>query len=315
MEINNNSDEDFYSDEDIEIEQEQEQEDNKVYNIESKEYKQYKKNILGIPNYSKNTLSSYTLENRLVYSFCKNIKEYGLNLQINEGHYKKIKDELLSDENPIIYNEFVVVEYKNLETEDVKSLCELLDGHHRLRALLDIYNIQHKFNIVIRVIIIQSDLPNSIETKSIFRKFNIIKPFEVDFDIMKISELLIIKLNTHFRNKYNNFEFIKNNTQIARPSIRQSIINECIQKRLNDLKLRHSINKNDINIDLIIQNIVKYNRIFASKPVEWYKADKLFTNNKVITELIFEKAKKNNCFIGLVNIDSLIKKCIGAEYD
>ena len=308
---NDITDEEFFSDEDTEIAQAE----TKVYTIDTQKYKNYKKHILGIPNYSKNKLSSYTLENNIVYHFCKNIKNYGLNLQIDDNHYKKISDELLIEENPVIYNEFIVVEYTKLETEDVKSLCELLDGHHRLKALLDIYTKKPKFNIVIRVSVIQSDFPESIETKSIFRKFNIIKPFEVDFDIMDISNLLITKLNTHFSIKYNKFDFIKDSTQVARPSIRKSVINECIQKRLNDLKLRYCINKNDINIDLIVKNIIRYNNTISNKSIGWYKADKTFESSKTITQSMLDKAIKNNCLIGLVNIDTLIKKCIGEDYE
>ena len=285
----------------------------KIYTIESPKYIRYKNIILGTPIYtnSRNKLSSFILENELVFKFCNNIKEYGSNLEIIKQHYKNIADALLTEDNPIIYNEFIVVEYTKLQTDDYKSLCEIIDGHHRMRALLDIFDKKPNFNIIIRVSVIQSDKPNSIETKSIFRKFNITKPFVVDFDIMEITDLIINELKTEFKCNFTKFELIKDNKQVQRPSIRQSVINDCIQKRLNKLKRMHHINRNDINIELIIQNFIKYNNEISNK----VKEDKNYFNDKTITDNILDKASKVKCFLGLDKLDNIVKTCIREEYD
>ena len=285
-----------------------------TYTIDSLKYIKYKNKILGTPIYtnSRNKLSSFVLENELVFKFCKYIKEYGSNLEIIEDHYKNIADALLTEDNPIIYNEFIVVEYTKLQTDDYKSLCEIIDGHHRMKALLDIFDKKPKFNIIIRVSVIQSDYPDSIETKSIFRKFNIMKPFIVDFDIMEITDLIINELKTNFKCNYTFFELIKDNKQVHRPSIKQSIINDCIQKRLNKLKTLNHINRNDIDIELVIQNFIKYNNEISNK----VKEDKnYFKNDKSITDNIIDKASKVDCFLGLVKTDILVKICIGEGYD
>ena len=285
-----------------------------TYTIDSLKYIKYKNKILGTPIYtnSRNKLSSFVLENELVFKFCKYIKEYGSNLEIIEDHYKNIADALLTEDNPIIYNEFIVVEYTKLQTDDYKSLCEIIDGHHRMKALLDIFDKKPKFNIIIRVSVIQSDYPDSIETKSIFRKFNIMKPFIVDFDIMEITDLIITKLKSNFKCNYTFFELIKDNKQVHRPSIKQSIINDCIQKRLNKLKTLNHINRNDIDIELVIQNFIKYNNEISNK----VKEDKnYFKNDKSITDNIIDKASKVDCFLGLVKTDILVKICIGEGYD
>ena len=286
----------------------------KLYTIDSPKYIRYKSTILGTPIYtnSRNKLSSFILENERVFKFCNNIKEYGSNLEIIKQHYKNIAEALLTEDNPIIYNEFIVVEYTKLQTDVYKSLCEIIDGHHRMRALLDIFDKKPKFNIIIRVSVIQSDYPDSIETKSIFRKFNITKPFIVDFDIMEITELIITELKTHFKCNYTKFDLIKDNKQVQRPSIKQSVINDCIQKRLNELKTLYHINRNDIDIDLIIQNFIKYNNEISKE----VKEDKNYLKtDKTITDNLIEKASKVDCFLGLVKTDMLVKTCIGEEYD
>ena len=106
--------------------------------------------------------------------------------------------------------------------------------------------------------------------------------------------------------------YIKDNKQVHRPSIKQSIINDCIQKRLNKLKTLNHINRNDIDIELVIQNFIKYNNEISNK----VKEDKnYFKNDKSITDNIIDKASKVCCFLGLVKTDMLVKICIGEEYD
>jgi len=292
------------SENESESESESDYEENKFYTIDSQEYKDYKKKILGKETSKDESFCTYTLLEKTKV-FIENIQSYGLNLPIVESHYKKLAKQLLQEEKPMIINELIVVEYTELKTKDFKSLCGLLDGHHRGDAIRDCLKKNPKIEIKIRICMIQSDLPDSSKTKKLFRKFNIIKPFSVDFIAMEISDLIITKLNNNFNSK--GFELIKDNTKVYRPSIQKSKINDAIQNRLEYLKKIKHINSNDINIDLIFANFVKYNNNI--------KEHKLYENDKSITSAMKEKAIKYECFLGLVNIDKIVNKCICEEYN
>ena len=292
------------SENEIADQEEDEEEDDKTYTIDSPEYKAYKKKILGKETSRDESFSTFTLTAKTKV-FIQNIQSYGLNLPIVESHYKKLAKQLLEEEKPIIINEMIVVEYTKLKTKDIKSLCGLLDGHHRGEAIKECLKKNPKIEIKIRICLIQSDLPDSIETNKLFRKFNIIKPFSVDFSAMEISYTIITRLNSEFSSV--GFEFIKDASKVYRPSIQKSKINDAIQTRLEYLKKIKHINNNDINIDLICANFVKYNN--------YIKECKLYENDKSITNTMKEKASKYECFLGLVNIEMVVKKCICEEYN
>jgi len=315
---NYNSDNEFYEFEDMNEEQEidESEQEQKLYTIESPEYKLYKNKLLGLPTYTNSRFTTYHIKgSENVKKFCKNIKTYGLNLPIKLEHCKNIETELLTEDSPLLGAEFSLVEYKEHESKDKSTLIELFDGHHRRIALRNIFKNNNKFNIDIRVCIYNSDYPESPESKKLFRKFNILKPFDVDFNIMDITSLIIDELNSKFNSSISNFTLIKDTqSTVQKPSIKQSIINECIQKRLELLKNRYNINANDIQINSIIQNFERYNNKFSKKNLEWFTSNETFGVPKISKNMI-EKSTKHKCFLGLVNLSSLIKHCIGEEYE
>lgn len=292
-------------------EDESEYETDKLYDIDSQEYQDYKKKILGDPEYTKHNISSFILKDKQVKIFIKNIKDYGENLQIDDTHCENITNALLSKINPIMHEEFTIVEYKQFETDDVNSLCELFDGHHRKKAFLDIFRQQSEFKIIIRICLIQSDIPGSSQTNILFRELNTRKPFEVDFTLSDISKLIITGLNDEFNNSITGFIFIKDKSdaKIYRPSVQKHIINNIILNRLDELKRRFNINKNHININLIINKFKAFNNEISKNK------KKIREDDKSITEIMIDKAARNKCFLSLVNLDNLVKKCIGDEFN
>jgi len=287
----------------------------KTFTTETPEFTSYKQKLLGLPTYSDSRFTTYHIKGgENVKRFCKNIKTYGLNLPIKLEHCKNIETELLTEDSPLLGAEFSLVEYKEHETKDKSTLIELFDGHHRRIALRNIFKNNNNFNIDIRICIYNSDYPESPESKKLFRKFNILKPFDVDFNIMDIASLIINELNSKFNSSISNFTLIKDTqSTVQKPSIKQSIINECIQKRLELLKNRYNINANDIQIKSIIQNFERYNNKFSKKNLEWFTSNETFGIAKISKNMI-EKSTKHKCFLGLVNLSSLIKHCIGEEY-
>ena len=284
-------------------------ETDKLYDIESPEYKKYVKKILGKETHidKDEDFRTYTLTVN-TKTFIDNIPEYSYNLEIVEAHWKEIAESLKSEEKPKINSEFTVVEFTKLKTKDKKSLCVLFDGHHRYKALQEIYKVNPKIIIKIRVCVIQSDLQDSIETNILFKKYNKVKPFIVEFDKSDISFKIINILNIKF--SCITFTFIKTQSHANRPSITTSKINTAILNRLNELSRRYQINYNDIDIDSYIKNFEIYNKKLAKKEKEYFKS-----NDKSITDKMIESAKKAHCFLGLVNIDMLVRECIGKEYN
>ena len=280
-----------------------------LYDIESPEYKKYLKKILGKETHidKDEDFRTYTLTDN-TKTFIDNITEYSYNLEIVEAHWKEIAESLKGDENPKINSEFTVVEFTKLKTKDKKSLCVLFDGHHRYKALQAIYKENPKIIIKIRVCVIQSDLSDSSETNILFNKYNKSKPFIVDFNKNNVS-IEIIKL---LKGKFNcgTFEYIKEQSHANRPSIITSKINTAILSRLGELHRQYNINYNNININSYIKNFEIYNKKLAKKDKEHFK-----NNDKSITDKMVETAKKANCFLGLVNIDMLVRECIGKEYN
>jgi len=288
-----------------------------TFTIESPQYKNNKYKLLGNPSYDNSSYSTYhIIGGEKTNMFCKNIKTYGSNLLINREHCKNIETELLIEDSPLIYAEFSVVEYEQHETNDKTTLLELLDGHHRRLALKNIFKKYPNFKIDIRVCVIKSDFPDSPQTKKLFRKFNILKPFDVNFDIMEVANIIINNLSDTFNSRISNFVLIKDTqSSVYKPSIKKSIINDYIQKRLETLKNSNHINANDINIDAIIKNFQRYNNKFLKQNIEWFKSNLQFGIGSTITQNMIDKAKKANCFIGLVNLKSLVKCCIGENYN
>lgn len=315
---NYNSDNEFYEFEDMNEEQEidDSKQEVKMFTIESPEFTSYKQKLLGLPTYTNSRFTTYHIKgSENVKKFCKNIKTYGLNLPIKLEHCKNIETELLTEDSPLLGAEFSLVEYKEHETKDKSTLIELFDGHHRRIALRNIFKNNKNFNIDIRVCIYNSDYPESPESKKLFRKFNILKPFNVDFNIMDIASSIINELNGKFNSSISNFTFIKDTqSSVYRPSLKKSTLNEYIQKRLELLKNLYNINANDIQIKSIIQNFERYNNKFSKQNLDWFTSNEIFGVEK-ITQIMIEKAKKYKCFLGLVNIKSLIKHCIGEEYE
>ena len=134
------------------------------------------------------------------------------------------------------------------------------------------------------------------------------KPFIVEFDKSEITINIIKMLNLKF--SCITFTFIKTQSHANRPSITTSKVNTAIINRLNELSRRFEINYNDIDIDSYIRIFDTYNKKLAKKDKDYFKSI-----DKSITDKMIETAKKATCFLGLVNIDMLVRECIGKEYN
>jgi hypothetical protein len=90
------------------------------------------------------------------------------------------------------------------------------------------------FNISLWVGLHKSDNPDSEQTRTIFKKYNQLKPFIVDVSISEISGKIIAELNKKFSSA--DYIFIKDSEYVCRPSVKKCTINKMIQRRLETLK-------------------------------------------------------------------------------
>lgn len=282
----------------------------KIYTIKSPEYIEYKRNILSLGNenkvfYIKNQKQTYYIKNRhKTKIFANNIKHYGNNLPIDDKHYEDIANDLIKSKKPIILDAIKLVEYINYETKDFTSLIEIIDGHHRILAIILAFNEKPDLNLSIEIEVLISDRPGSERTKKLFKTLNKVKPFGTDIFITDISGIIIMKLIEKFKL----FIDIEKN-KVNRPKISQSDFNQIIVKRLSLLET-NGISINEINIGNIINEFEKYNEKCKNKLENWFHKNELFPIKKKISKIMLEKAIKINCFLGLVDLEKLVELCI-----
>ena len=83
------------------------------------------------------------------------------------------------------------------------------------------------------------------------------------------------------------------------------------------MKCTYNIIANEIQIPEIIKNFHIYNKILSSNNLEWFMSNNKFSNinSRKITQSILNKAIKQNCYIGLVDIGILVSYCIRKDLE
>ena len=126
---------------------------NNKFNIASNDYKKYKKDILGDkvkPDREDMKCDFYLITGyRNVKNFVSKIKSFAMNYQTNDEHIKHITRQIRNEDEIYFTNPIALVEYVNYEVEDIHSLIEIIDGHHRIESLKNI--LQHNRNISIEI--------------------------------------------------------------------------------------------------------------------------------------------------------------------
>lgn len=279
------------------------------YSSNEIEYKTYKDSLLGnnLPNRSDPTCEFYYLTDSQVKKFLK-IKQYGLNLKIDSDHVKNMMNELLNNDKPHFFGHIAIIEYNDYKSDTIDNLIELIDGHHRIDCLKKIYELKPDFKISLWVGLHKSDNPNSLLTHSIFKKYNLLKPFIIDVDISEVSGKIINEINSKFNNGI--FTLIKDSEYVCRPSIKKTTINTMIQQKLEKLYKATKIKYKDVNIQKIIDKFLEHNTLFSTKDFLWFNNDLNFKNKKPISQKMLTDAIQYKCYLALVDVKVLIDKCI-----
>lgn len=276
------------------------------YSTADKQYNEYKSSILGntTPNRTDPFCDYYYLSNDQVKRLLK-IKRYGLNLKIDESHVNNMVDDLLASENPVLYGHIGIIEYNQYKTDSVECLLELIDGHHRIECLKRVFAKRPNISLSLWVGLHKSDNPTSQATHLIFKRYNLLKPFIVDINISELSGQIINQLNERFTND-TGFTLIKDHEFVIRPSIKKTTFNTHLQKKLEMMKTK-SVH---IQVNQIVDLFKAHNDLFSKQKFDWFNSydNTFFRNKKKITQPMFEKALANKCWLGIVEIESLINE-------
>jgi hypothetical protein len=279
------------------------------YSTSDPQYKEYKQSLLGVdfPNRTDPSCDFYYLTSDQVKHFIK-IKKFGLNLKIDSSHIDNIISELLESPTPCLFGHIGIIEYNDYKSQTIDNLIELIDGHHRIEALNKIFAKKPDFNIALWVGLHRSDNPDSDQTRYIFKKYNQLKPFIIDISISEISGRIITELNKKFSSDA--FVFIKDSEYVYRPSVKKCTLNKMIQRRLEVLKKEKNIKYNSLVIPDIIKKFGECNTLFSSKPLSWFSTDTIYKNKKAISQNMLDNGKKYNCYLALVEMNSVVDNCI-----
>jgi hypothetical protein len=280
-----------------------------VYSTNETQYKEYKFSLLGVqvPDRKDPYCEFYYLTGAHVKHFLK-IKQFGLNLKIDHSHIDNMVSDLLESTNPCFFGHIGIIEYNDYNSNTIDNLIEVIDGHHRIMALEKIFAMKPDFNISLWVGLHKSDNPDSEQTRTIFKKYNQLKPFIVDVSISEISGKIIAELNKKFSSA--DYIFIKDSEYVCRPSVKKCTINKMIQRRLETLKKEKNIEYNKVNVPNIIKKFEECNTLFSSKNIDWFSSDTVYKNKKAISQNMLDYGKKYKCCLALVEVNALVDNCI-----
>lgn len=282
-----------------------------TYTTTTEQFLQYRASLLGdqTPNRTDPHCEFFYISGKQVRRFLK-IKKYGLNFKIDHGHIKAMANDMLVSATPCFFSHIAIIQYDSHNSDVVADLVELIDGHHRIEALKQIYEAKADFNIGMWVALHKSDNPASEQTQAIFKKYNSLKPFIVDLSVSDLSGKLITDLNTTFDKE--DFNLVKDSGHVNRPSIKKSTLNTIIQERLENIKTSRNISYRDFKIKSIIAKFIEVNESFKGRPLEWYSnvGENSFANKKPISQQMLNTAVKFDCYIGLVDLVKLVECCI-----
>jgi hypothetical protein len=139
-----------------------------------------------------------------VKHFITNVLPFSYNIKLDAGHIDEIRDAV--EKFPYIGQDFTVAQYSDITCD---SPAQLIDGHHRQQAILQLYqkypNIPLDIKIGVRVH--KTDNPKCPKSMELFEALNNCKPVKVDVDIIRdIVCKVITKLRFAFKKSISDSE-------------------------------------------------------------------------------------------------------------
>jgi hypothetical protein len=185
---------------------------------------------------------SYDVHFPKMEKFVSNMEPYSYNQKLNKNHVKQIKTAYLKSKHDI-QGTFITC-------TDITGKIYLLDGHHRYKALTDIYNKKKNkknFNIEPQVHNYKIENIHSASTRELFNRINKVKPFNNDEEIIRHCHNIIALLKDKYPNR-----FKENCSSVKFPNV---LISDVVVQLRRKFKEMDVINDNQIIDEIYATNI------------------------------------------------------------
>jgi hypothetical protein len=281
-------------------------------NIDNNEYKAYRKYLLGkdTPDRVDDNCEFFLLNDINQIKKFSEIKSSAINFQLNEDHIKNMVRQIEDAKQLYFPSSIAIIEYKKYSTDTPKNLIEIIDGHHRVECIKILLEKKTIKKMSVWVQIYKTYSPTSEKTIKIFKLYNNVKPFKVNFEILDLKLLLVAKLNDIF--KTDTFTLIKDTqSNVNRPSFQKKAFCDKLEEQLNE---QIQVSRKELSKDMVNNIITKfqtYNKtLLNEKDFEWFnnKANNSYSGK--ITENQYKIARSNNCMLGLIKLEFLICQCV-----
>jgi hypothetical protein len=215
--------------------------------------------------------------------FLQKIQPWTYNNPLDPDHIQSIKKEILTNQE--LTGIFTVIQ---LENQDLV----LIDGHHRLGAMLDIYEEHPDLDLDLEIVVhnyVTDDI-ESQKTKKLFQKINNTKPFRCEFPIIALVIELIERVSSHYPG------LIKNGrTRSNFPFVNKRLLNEALQTRLLQL--------DNICVENLFCQIRLLNNYYREKSYEEYQKTKRKNWSRDSEKLV-----EIGCYLGLVKLETWVNR-------
>jgi len=282
------------------------------FNIDSNEYKSYRKMLLGkdTPDRSDDNCEFFLLNDINQIKKFSEIKTSAINFQLHQEHIKNMVRQIEDAKQLYFPSSIAIIEYKRYNTDTPRNLIEIIDGHHRIECIKILLEKKTIKKMSIWVQIYKTYSPTSEKTTKIFRLYNNVKPFNVNFELLDLKLLLVAKLNDTF--KTDTFTFIKDaHNNVNRPSFQKKAFCDKLEEQLN---AQIQVSRKQLSKDMVNKIIIKfqtYNKtLLNEKDFNWFNDKTHNSYSGKVSENQYKIAKTNNCMLGLIKLDFLICQCV-----
>jgi hypothetical protein len=186
--------------------------------------------------------------------FVRSIEPYTYNNELNTKHIQSMITNI--QKNKLVIGGVITIEF------DDGSIC-LFDGHHRIEALKKIDDSVLN-EIIIYVFHFKSDARESPQTRDLFSKINTVKPFDVKEQERCVNSSIIIE---QLKKRHPGFkQCLRDNKKLVQKgNYLQSTFVEELKTKLKQF----DTNNRPYDIDLIIEQIIKYNDSLPDKGLNY----------------------------------------------
>lgn len=209
-------------------------------------------------------------------NFIHNIQPWTYNNPLKLEHVQAIKDQLKI--SPYLTGVFSIVELDS-------GKLVLLDGHHRHRALLNIYE-EDGFDeeLEMEIHCYRSDTINSNQTTELFQKLNHTKPFPVS----PIITITVIDIIREMDKKYPGA--LREGVKRANfPNIHKETLNVKLHQKLAEIE--------EFTMESIFGQIKRLNRVYRKK------AESIVVARKKDWPKIQPRLERHGLYLGIVSLD------------